>query len=290
MSSSSDTHRSKHDDLISERLQVLVIGCGGREHAIVKALARSKLKPRIYCTGVYRNPGIYGLVEAYATLTPGKNIVPSIVEFACKMQIDFAIVGGETELNMGIVDALDEHNIPCIGPHKALARLETSKVYCRKLLRKYGLDKYSPLWKSWSPPPVTDIPDMLDNIAKNRVTTEAINQEFKTRHFSNIENEVRQFMNELTGQFVIKADGLKGGKGVFVSQDHFQTVEEGLLLCQELYNNKDTFIIEEKLTGEEFSLLSFCDGKITNELSIRIKDRTPEVWEAFALPTGECHF
>ena len=244
----------------SDRLHILIIGCGGREHAIVKALSKSKFNPRLFCFGTYRNPGIYALVDAYAT---GKSLtdVVEIVKITDKFKIDFAIVGGEVPLEQGVVDKLEEIcAVPCIGPYQSLARIETSKEYCRKILKKYGLNHLNPQWEVWK----CDTPKGVyfdPKSPKSKVMTEAHYQELKSRQFSTIENDIRQFVNQLNGQFVIKCDGLKGGKGVSVSGDHFENINEGMEICKQLYNNRERFIIEEKLIGEEFSLFSLCDGK-----------------------------
>lgn len=240
-----------------DRLHILIIGCGGREHAIVKSLSKSKLNPRLFCFGTYRNPGIYALVDAYAT---SKSItdINEMLNFSLKFNIDFAIIGGESPLEKGVADILkDKGGIPCIGPYKSMARLETSKEYCRSIIKKYGMAYLNPEWKVWD----SKSSHLRVDIPKSKVTTQANYQELKSRNFSNIEDSVRQFVAHLKGKFVIKCDGLNGGKGVKVSGDHFSSTDEGIEICKELYNNRERFLIEEKLEGDEFSLFSLCDGK-----------------------------
>ena len=79
-------------------------------------------------------------------------------------------------------------------------------------------------------------------------------------------NGVSEFLNELGDNFVVKYDGLAGGKGVKVAGDHLYSKNEALTYCKELVNNNGKFIIEEKFIGEEFSLMSFCDGNIMKHM------------------------
>lgn len=245
----------------TDRLHILIVGCGGREHSIAKALHKSRLNPRLFCFGTYKNPGILALVNAYGT---SDNITnqKEIVSFACDMSIDFAIIGPEAPLKAGVADALFEKGIKCIGPYKDLARLETSKHYTRKLLSKYGLYSCNPKWKAWNCPEKKGFisPEKL-NTPSNRITNEAQFKQLQSQHFNHIEPEIRSFVDNLEGQFVIKCDGLKGGKGVYVKNDHFSTTQTGIDICRDLYNERESFVIEEKLQGQEFSLMTFCDGK-----------------------------
>jgi len=242
----------------TDRLHILIVGCGGREHAIAKALYKSKYTPRLFCFGTYRNPGIYAIATAYA-VSDSLNNIQSIVEFAVKSNIDFAIVGPEGPLESGVTDALIEKGVNCIGPYQDLARLETSKLYTRKLMNKYKLSNFSPKWKCWESDENRGVV-YDDDAPTNKITTESHYNQLKSKNFSSIEHEVRDFINTLNGNFVIKADGLKGGKGVYVSGDHFRTTNDGIELCRQLYNERETFIIEKKLEGEEFSLITFTDG------------------------------
>lgn len=244
----------------SDRLHILIVGCGGREHAIVKALHKSNFRPRLFCFGTYRNPGILALVDAYATAESITDI-NSIINFAEESSIDFAIIGPESPLQKGVVDSLDEIGVSCIGPFKSLARIETSKQYTRKLMNKYGMAQFSPKWNYWECKSYPRGVQYDPNTPHNKIMTDAHFQELKSRNFSVIENSITEFISQLHGKYVIKCDGLKGGKGVKVSGDHFKSPEEGIEWCKKLYNNRENFLIEEKLEGEEFSLISFCDGK-----------------------------
>jgi phosphoribosylamine--glycine ligase len=203
---------------------ILLIGSGAREHAIAKALKKSPQKPHIYCCGTSRNPGIVQLTQQYFVA----NIcdVEEILQIARDCKIDLAIIGPEAPLERGLADLLWQHHIPTIGPKKNLAQLETSKSFTRNLLKKYnipGSPKYGV---------------------------------FHDLH------SAKDFLMELgEGNYVIKADGLMGGKGVKVAGDHLHSIQEAFQFCEELHSQCQQFVIEEKLIGQEFSLLCFCDGK-----------------------------
>lgn len=202
-------------------MTVLLIGNGAREHAIAKAIVRSRELPGLYAYMKANNPGIAELCEevkigSYSDLD-------EIEAFAQSIAPDFAVIGPEDPLKNGVADALEEIGIPCIGPKKELAKLETSKSFTRLLMQKYNIEG-NPKFKV-----------------------------FKTT------NGIKEFLDELDG-IVIKPDGLTGGKGVKVQGDHFQTKEEAYRYCEEVLEKHPAVIVEEKLDGEEFSLQSFTDG------------------------------
>lgn len=206
-------------------MKILIIGSGAREHAIAKALHRSKHAPQIFCIGVSKNPGIEKLTTNY--LTGDICNVDFVTDAALAWTIDLAIIGPEAPLENGLADSLWENKIPTIGPKKNLAQIETSKKFTRDLLKKYNIPG-SPAY-----------------------------QTFQT--YEGVENFLRHLGD---GNYVIKADGLMGGKGVKVAGDHLHSLHEAYAYCQELLALNQTFVIEEKLIGQEFSLLYFCDGNV----------------------------
>jgi len=113
---------------------VLVVGSGGREHALVKALALSPVRPRLLCA-----PGNAG-IAADATCFPiaGDNVA-GLVALAQREKVEFVVVGPEVPLSLGLVDALATAGIPAYGPKADGARLEASKIYTKEILQKYGI-------------------------------------------------------------------------------------------------------------------------------------------------------
>ncbi|MCX6780228.1 MAG: phosphoribosylamine--glycine ligase [Candidatus Magasanikbacteria bacterium] len=204
-------------------MNILLVGSGAREHTIARAIKKSKHTNNLFCFASSNNPGIKSLCAGYEV---GKISEPAaVLNFAQINKIDWAFIGPEAPLEAGVVDILDAVSIPSVGPIKQLAQLETSKSFTRDLLTKYNIPA-CPGYK-----------------------------------FFTSMNGVKEFIESLGGNYVVKADGLMGGKGVKVSGDHLASIDEGISWCQELINSGKTFLIEEKLIGQEFSLMSWCDGE-----------------------------
>lgn len=204
-------------------MNFLIVGSGAREHAMARSIKKSKTPNKLFCFASNRNPGIEEISEI---LEIGKIAEPQAVSnFAVNHSIDLAIIGPEAPLANGVVDSLQAINIQCVGPAKDLAQIETSKSFTRDLMQKYN------------------IPGCL---------------EYQT--FNNLTN-VPKFLNTLGENYVVKFDGLMGGKGVKVSGEHLHSHAKALEYCEQIIANSGKFVIEEKLIGEEFSLMSFCDGE-----------------------------
>jgi len=202
----------------------MIVGSGAREHAIARAFAQSAAKPVLACCGTTYNPGIQQLTSEY--WIGDICCVEQVIQKALEWQIKLVIIGPEAPLAAGLVDALQQQGIATVGPKKIVAQLETSKIFTRMLLKKY------------------QIPGSL-----------------KFHAFSSLIG-VMEFLHVLgADQYVIKADGLMSGKGVKVAGEHLHSFTEAYEFCASLLNAGGSFIIEEKLIGQEFSLLSFCDGK-----------------------------
>ena len=202
--------------------KILVIGSGAREHAIVRALDRSPQEKEIYCLASNMNPGIAELCDEI--LIGNFNDPDFVVSYAKETGTTLAIIGPENPLENGVADALWEAGVKVVGPKKDLAQLETSKAFTRNLLNEY------------------DIPGGP-----------------KYQTFNSM-GGVAEFLNELGENYVVKYDGLAGGKGVKVSGEHLHSHGEALAYCKELVDKNGEFVIEGKFIGEEFSLMSFCDG------------------------------
>jgi phosphoribosylamine--glycine ligase len=201
---------------------ILIVGSGAREHAIATALARSPLQPKLVCFSGARNPGIVALCSAYGV---GSVTDPAAVTgYAREQHATMAVIGPEAPLATGVADALWAANVPSVGPTQSLARIESSKGFTRELLTKYKIPG-NPFFQRF---------ESLDGL-------EDVLVRYANRH-------------------VIKDDGLAGGKGVKVCGDHLLSLEDSLAFCRELVAQGHPFVIEEKVEGEEFSLMSFCDG------------------------------
>ncbi|HAT2048392.1 TPA: phosphoribosylamine--glycine ligase [Legionella pneumophila] len=204
-------------------INILIVGSGAREHAIATALSKSENKPKIYCFGTTRNPGIQNLTSDYWV---GDITVPEQVnQKAREWGIDLAIIGPEAPLEHAVADSLWDCGVPVIGPRKNLAQIETSKSFARELMEKYqipGLPKY--------------------------------------KVFTCLEG-IREFLSELgENNYVVKANGLMAGKGVKVGGEHLLSFEEALDYCREIFDHHQSLVIEEKLIGQEFSFMCFSDG------------------------------
>lgn len=208
--------------------KILLIGSGAREHVIAETLKKSRHGVEIYIVGSTKNPGLQGLSVGY--LVADVCDLAKIRDFAMKVEPDFAFVGPEAPIEAGVVDMLLEIGIHSASPLRTVGRLESSKAFTRDLLEKYGIQG---------------------------------NPDFKVFHS---EEGLSEFFDKLGDNFVVKADGLKGGKGVKVSGDHLNGKEEGMSYALECLEDCGRVVLEEKLIGQEFSLMSFCDGVTTAEM------------------------
>jgi len=203
-------------------MNILLVGSGAREHALAHALNNSPQEKNIFCLASNMNPG---LLELCTEIKIDDINDPKLVSsYALKIGAAIAIVGPENPLAMGVADALWAMGTKVVGPKKNLAQIETSKSFARDLLTEY------------------DIPAC---------------PEYRT--FSSMDG-VLPFLQGLGENYVVKYDGLAGGKGVKVAGDHLRSHNEATEYCQSLVDRGGKFIIEEKLIGQEFSLMSFCDG------------------------------
>ena len=203
-------------------MNVLLVGSGAREHTIARALNNSPQEKNIFCLGSNMNPGI---AELCTEIKIDDINDPKLVSrYALKIGATLAIVGPENPLAVGVADALWSIGIKVVGPKKNLAQIESSKSFARDLLTEYSIPGCP---------------------------------EYRT--FSSMDG-VLSYLQALDENYVVKYDGLAGGKGVKVAGDHLNSHNEAKEYCQSLVNRGGKFIIEEKLIGQEFSLMSFSDG------------------------------
>ncbi|MCK4280474.1 MAG: phosphoribosylamine--glycine ligase [Candidatus Lokiarchaeota archaeon] len=202
--------------------KVIIIGHGAREHTIAEALVKGGAE--LYAFMSFRNAGLDELSKGRVKIEKEDNF-KVLIDFIKQNGIDFAVVGPEAPLVVGIVDALEKAQIPCIGPKIEAAQLEGSKIFTRQLLDK-------------------------NNIKSNIIYEIFVSMD-----------GVEAFIKELgVENVVVKPDGLTGGKGVKVYGDHLFSKQEIIDYCQKLVKNGMYFIIEEKLEGEEFTLQALVDG------------------------------
>lgn len=162
-------------------MKILVVGGGGREHAIARALSRNT-ETRIFSVMARSNPGIARLSQKM--LIHQETDIPEIAAFAQKCEVDYAFIGPESPLEAGIVDGLEEVGVGCVGPTRSAARLETDKGFCRTMMEQHG---------------IAGCPHY--------------------RVFHNA-NDAVEFMREFGGDLAIKPIGLTGGKGVRIMGEH----------------------------------------------------------------------
>jgi phosphoribosylamine---glycine ligase len=203
-------------------LKILVIGNGGREHALVWKIAQSPLVSQVFCA-----PGNGGTVCENKTknLDIQINEFAKLTQFCINEQIDLSIVGPDNALAEGIVDFFLEKGLRIFGPTKAAAKLEWSKSYAKEFM------------------------------AKHKIPT----AKFVT---SKEYGEACQFIENNAWAQVIKVDGLALGKGVYVCNDKQQAQEalQEIFKDNKFGQAGETIVLEEKLNGEEISLFFLCDG------------------------------
>ena len=202
---------------------VLVVGSGAREVAVSRKISESKVEHALFCASSEKNPQIESLCSGYL-ICPLSHI-KNICEYALLKKIDLVFIGPENPLADGVVNELEAVGISCVGPKKEVAMIEASKSFARDIIENCAPEK-NPAKKSF-------------------------------KSLSGVES----FINELNGEYVIKYDGLMGGKGVKISGEHLPSIKDGLKYAQSLVDMGGSFLVEEKLVGEEFSLMSFVDGK-----------------------------
>jgi len=204
-------------------VNVLIIGHGAREHVIGETLTRNGAN--LFAFMSFKNAGLDDLSQGRIKVHSETDF-KEIIDYCKAKSIDFVVIGPEAPLVVGIVDAIEKNGIPCVGPKIEAAQLEGSKVFARSLLEKYKIPS---------------------NIASER--------------FSSMDG-VEQYIKDMGEEnLVVKPDGLTGGKGVKVYGDHLFSKQDILEYCQELVDQKVSFLLEEKCDGEEFTLQTFVDGK-----------------------------
>jgi phosphoribosylamine--glycine ligase len=195
---------------------------GGGAREHCIAEALAKDGAEIFCAMKNRNPGLARLSKD--VLYASETDVAKVVDYAKSRSVEMAIVGPEAPLEKGIVDELAKAGIPSVGPTKSCARLETSKSFTRGLLDKYH----------------------IPGNPKHGIFRDSAG--------------LRNFIRDL-GEYVVKDEGLCGGKGVRLSGEHLASADEGVKYAEECIKKSGAVVVEEKFIGEEFSIQCLCDGR-----------------------------
>ena len=203
-------------------MKVLVVGSGGREHALIWKLKQSPSVEQLFCA-----PGNAGTGLDCTNVDISATDIPQLISFAQKQQIDLTVIGPEAPLVIGIVDEFQKAGLRVFGPSRKAAELEGSKKFAKEVMRKANV-------------PTADF----------RVFTNA------AEAISYIEER------EEGDRFVIKADGLAAGKGVTVcsNNEEARAAIKRMLIQREFGEASQRIVVEDRLEGEEASLLAFVDG------------------------------
>ncbi len=204
-------------------MNILVVGSGGREHALVWKIAQSKQVDRLFCA-----PGNAGTAgeKGVENVDIGASDIDAIVKFAKENKVRLVVVGPEDPLVNGLVDRLEEVDIKAFGPGAEAAKLEGDKAYAKELMRQYAIPT-----------------------AEGRI-------------FTNYD-DAKAYIASRDEGLAIKAAGLAAGKGVIVCDDPSDALlaAERIMVDREFGEAGDTLIVEEKLTGQEASILALIDGR-----------------------------
>lgn len=202
-------------------MKILVVGGGGREHAIVWALSKSPRAEKIYCA-----PGNGGISQLAECVSIKATDIPEMVKFAKENEIDFVVVAPDDPLALGMVDAFEAEDIKAFGPRKNAAVIESSKIFSKELMDKYGIPTA------------------------------------KYRSFSQMDKAL-DYVRSQGAPIVIKADGLALGKGVVVAADleMAEAAIKSMMGEKKFGESGSRIVVEECMTGPEVTILAFTDGR-----------------------------
>jgi len=202
-------------------MKVLVIGSGGREHALVWKLKQSPKVEKVYCA-----PGNAGIGELAELVLIGPEEIEKLADFAEKEKIDLTVVGPELPLTLGVAELFEKRGLRIFAPNREAARLEWSKAFAKEILKE------------------------------NQIPTAS----FAT--FSDPAS-AKRYLNQQQPPYVVKADGLAGGKGVIIcsSQKEAEKAIDEIMVRRTFGAAGDQVVIEEFLRGEEASFMVLTDGE-----------------------------
>ena len=203
-------------------MKLLVVGGGGREHALIKSLKKDRRIKKIYAA-----PGNGGIAcDAECVRVKAVDIF-AVTEFALTNSVDYVVVAPDDPLALGMVDALEEKGIRCFGPRKAAARIESSKVFSKNLMKRYGI-------------PTAEYLSFCDS------------------------KEAEDYVKSgISFPAVVKADGLALGKGVIIAENQEQALKaiKTIMTEKKFGASGCEIVIEEYMYGPEVTVLAFTDGK-----------------------------
>ena len=201
-------------------MRVLILGSGGREHALAWKIAQSPKVNKIYCA-----PGNAGTASVAENIDISPDNIQALLNFALIKGIGLTVVGPEQPLVKGIADSFEESGLRVFGPSQRAAEIEGSKVFCKDLMKKYGIPT---------------------------ARYESFNSLDQVKLFTKEDEPV-----------VVKASGLASGKGVVLCRNgkEARSAIQSIMQGKVFGNAGDQVVIEEFLTGQEVSLLAFTDGK-----------------------------
>lgn len=209
-------------------MKVLIIGRGGREHALCRKISESTLVEKVFAA-----PGNHGMEDVAERVLIDESNHEQLIQFATEQGIGLTIIGPEVPLLEGLADKFEAEGLAVFGPRRLAAEIEGSKSFAKEIMRKYEI-------------PTADY-GVFTNFA-----------------------EAKQYIEEKGAPIVIKADGLAAGKGVTVAltmEEALQSAEE-MLVGQKFGEASSRVVIEEFLSGEEFSLMAFVNGEVVIPLEI----------------------
>ena len=198
---------------------ISIIGSGGREHAISKKISESPQVSKIYCI-----PGNAGTNEIAENIEIDVDNFDEIKNFLIKSKVDLVVVGPEKPLVNGIVDFLEKEKIKVFGPKKIPSQLEGSKIFTKKICKKYNIP--------------------TANFGIFETTKDTIN-----------------FIKSSNFPIVVKADGLASGKGVYICENSYSANKAVKEIFDGKFGEAKNVLIEEFLKGDEMSFFVICDGK-----------------------------
>lgn len=207
-----------------KQMKILVIGAGGREHAISWALRSGGFHDGVQ---LFAAPGNAGIAELADCVPLKPTDVEGLVRFAVEKRIDLTVVGGEASLGVGLVDAFEATGLRVMGPRLAAARLETSKIFAKNFMARHAIP--TARWRA-----ANDAREALGILRGGE-------------------------FGDSAAPVVVKVDGLAAGKGVVVAED--RRAAESAIAELSAGDSPPPLVIEEVLVGYEASLLLFADGK-----------------------------